>query len=212
MLTEDIQRVVSRLPPQVRKAVEKRGYGTFVAGGFVRAVIAGERPSDIDIFVASATEAQMLRDELVGDGSCFESDFAYSMWVQGQKVQVIHKWTFQSHGQLLSAFDFSVARAVVWCETEGVWNGEVSHRFYSDLAARRLQYMLGTAHREGIESGGTLLRMVKYLRRGYSISPENLTTVVLHAVVNGDPVDDDAYTQLVGMLREVDPADWPVTE
>lgn len=224
MLVDDIQHVVERLPSKVRKVVGEHGYGTFIAGGFVRAVIANEKPSDIDLFTKSKDDAKALRDELVGaDGYSFDTDFAYSFMVQGHRVQVIHRWTFDSYDDLLNSFDFTIARAMVWCEDSevGTWDGACGRLFYHDLAAKRLRYAMTDQSRHAVEIGGTLLRMVKFLRRGYSISPEHLAYIITHATsgqydANGQPyhtpVDKETTQQLVDTLREIDPAGLPVTE
>lgn len=216
MLVEDVARVVGALPRKVRTVLEEKGSEVCVAGGFVRAVVAGERPSDVDLFVPSPTKAVELREALVGeDGHFFETPFAYSATIGGQLVQVIHRWTFCGAEEILASFDFSVARAAVWSYGPGSWDGAVSENFYRDLASKRLRYMLADERRLDIEAGGTLLRTAKYLRRGYSISPEDLAKVALHAShaaganpsgeVYHYPVDRLLHENLVRSLRGVDP-------
>ena len=51
LIDADLHFVMSRLPHDVRSMVKENGL--FLAGGFIRATIAGEKPSDIDLFGAT---------------------------------------------------------------------------------------------------------------------------------------------------------------
>lgn len=46
----DVRYVVQRLPRDIREMLSTHAGKVFVGGGFVRATIAGEVPSDIDVF------------------------------------------------------------------------------------------------------------------------------------------------------------------
>ena len=49
----DLRFVLQRLPKDVRQLLTEHSGQLFLGGGFVRAAIAGETPSDIDLFGAN---------------------------------------------------------------------------------------------------------------------------------------------------------------
>ena len=54
LLVEDAQWILSRLPKELRSVLKEAAEGgiiAFVCGGFIRACIAGETVSDIDIII-----------------------------------------------------------------------------------------------------------------------------------------------------------------
>lgn len=92
----------------------------------------------------------------------------------------------------------------------------MSDTFYQDLAAKRLVYTSRTPLRDG-EAGGSLLRVLKYYRRGYTIPITDLGLVVARLVKGidlsryEDPMvslfgnEEKLAMVFRGLLREVDP-------
>jgi len=130
-------------------------------------------------------------------------------------VQFIKRWTYTDPNLLINEFDFTIAQAVVYCiyDTEDterkkpIWKSICSDYFYCDLAAKRLRY---TEPKRIEDVGGSLLRMLKFLRKGYRISPESLSKVFVRLLsgVRPDALRNDnpeLYSILTGLLREVDP-------
>src|SRR3546814_3611509 len=70
---------------------------------------------------------------------------------------------------------FTVCQAAVWRTPDGHWCSTCSDRFYVDLAARRLVY---TSPVRDEEAGGSMLRVIKYVKRGYSIQVDSLGRVI----------------------------------
>ena len=63
----DLHFVVSRLPKDIRELMLKNDL--FLGGGFIRATIAGEKPSDIDLFGPSEAQLDTWANSLlVGRG------------------------------------------------------------------------------------------------------------------------------------------------
>lgn len=204
----DVRHVVERLPRDIRELLTANAGKVYVAGGFVRATIAGEEPTDIDLFGVDKHSVARIAEELHGkrDGSTIHrSDNAITLLSHNRlPVQFITRWTFADANHLVASFDFSVCQAAVWrggSSSNSPWFSRCSARFYVDLAARRLFYT--NPHREE-EAGGSMLRVLKYVKRGYTIQVDSLGRVMAR-MIRGKPTDmpwDGHFTEL---LREVDP-------
>lgn len=89
---------------------------------------------------------------------------------------------------------------------DGEFRSVVDDLFYPDLAARRLRYM--HPQREE-EAGGSLMRVKKFLARGYNIQPLSLAGVMSRVFKKVDwarlEEGEDPTAIICGLLREVDP-------
>jgi hypothetical protein len=214
----DLHHVLSRVPRDILAIVKEQHL--FIAGGFIRSVIAGEQSADIDLFGVGKEALKLIALELASKrgGRFHETDNAFTV-LSGHRlpVQFIHRWTYAPHewNRLLGEFDFTIAKAVIWWvpgmnETEqDKWHSACDERFYSDLAAKRLHY---TSPQRQEDAGGSLLRARKFLRNGYNIQANSLAAVVARLFVavreKGDGrMDDEVWVAkiLTALLREVDP-------
>lgn len=198
LVPDDLERVVDYLPARLAKAVVHRDFEgqVFVAGGYVRAVVAGERPSDVDVFTQGEETSKALARKLGGkfaswgykeaeakldldpEAGPFVTEFATSGVLDKLLVQIIHRWTFEEPEDILQHFDFTVTQAVVWYQG-GEWRSACTPRFYPDVASKRIHYV--QSRRTALESVGTLHRLMKYVRKGYNASPETVTALVVDA-------------------------------
>lgn len=237
LIKADIRYVAQRLPRDVREMLSANPGRLFVGGGFIRATIAGEEPSDIDIFGVDETMLEAQAKELQArrglDCKLHTTKNAITVIAPDRlPVQFITRWTFpcdptkafayvgaqQSAMACCRSFDFTVCQAVLWRgghQSNDPWLTEVGDRFYVDLAARRLVY---TSPVREEEAGGSMLRVIKYVKRGYTIQVASLGAVMARMTDKIDtaraamtPVDDEPVPHLTtamvltGMLREVDP-------
>jgi len=206
----DLRFVASRLPKDIRELL-KANPSLFVAGGFIRAVIAGEEPADIDIFgpskeILDAT-AKVLAEKRQGS-RLVRTDNAITVIQVGRlPVQFITRWVFDSLNTCCASFDFTVCQAAI--RQSSTWESARHDDFYSDLAARRLVY---TAPVRNEDAGGSLLRVIKYVRKGYTVQVQSLGAVVSRLVQgirqseDGREMTEEWRAQvLTGLLREVDP-------
>lgn len=226
----DLRHVVERLPRDVRDLLSDHPRKLFVAGGFVRAVVAGEKPSDIDIFGGDPEWLENVARGFMArrpGARLHKSKNALTILSpERMPVQFITRWTFEddvgdgsrarrksAQEKLADSFDFTVCQAAIWRngnQSNRPWRSITGPRFYSDLAARRLHY---TVPRRIEEAGGSLLRVIKYIQRGYSIQVESLAQVVarLNSAVTPERVPGGAGDEIgvaavyAGLLREVDP-------
>ncbi len=192
----DLRRVVLRQPAAVQTLLREHT-SLMVGGGFIRNVVVGARPSDLDIFGCKADVLKTAAKRLVKEwsGRLVTTDNALTVLAQGRvPVQFITRWTFTGPSTMLEAFDFTTAQAAVFWRNG--WASLVGPLFYEDLAARRLTYTRPTT---APELGASMLRVVKFLRRGWSIAPEELA-----AIMAALPARE---SEIITALREVDPLD-----
>lgn len=218
--------VVSRLPKDVR-AIMRSDPRIMVGGGFIRATIAGEKPSDIDLFGPSkeVLKSAATAIALERKGRIHETDNAFTVLAPPRMpLQFISRWVYDDPERLIAEFDFTICQAVVVC-TEAVrpalaigedparvrmvFRSVCSEGFYSDLAARRLVY---TFPQREEDAGGSLLRVRKYLARGYNIQVGSLGGVISRLMSGVRFDSDQVHTDerfrakvITGLLREVDP-------
>lgn len=217
--TNDLNHAVRRLPKDIRALLSKYHGTLFVGGGYIRAIVAGEQVNDIDLFGVSTDLLKKIAEELQetrgGKKNCLlhHTKNAITVICNGRTtVQFITRWTYQEIEDVVASFDFTVCQAAI---TRGggaknsPWISVIGDRFYIDLSARRLTY---THPERDEEAGGSLLRAIKYMKRGYVMQIGSLSGVVarLLRAVDGARVDlnDEARTRQVlhGLLEQVDPS------
>lgn len=204
----DLRFVAQRLPRDVADLLKQHSCRLFVGGGFIRACIAGEVPSDIDLFGDDAAWLEQVATALVSvrpGARMHKSKNAITVITPDRlPVQFITRWTFKNANECMLSFDFTVCQAIVF-RYGAVWQSCVGERFYSDLAARRLYY---TSPVRSEEAGGSMLRVLKYVKRGYSIQVDSLGRVIgrlVEGVKEERLGEHERGVVIAGLLREVDP-------
>lgn len=207
----DLRFVVSRIPKDVRTTI--MNHRVILAGGFIRGTIAGEKISDVDLFVPDKQVAELCAMELAlaRKGRMHRTDNAITVLSPPRyPVQFITRWVFNSAEEVSASFDFTVCQAAIWFEDKQ-WRSVCSPEFYPDLAARRLVY---TMPKRNEDAGGSMLRVLKYVKRGYSIQAESLAGVVTRMARGVDLAklsdleqcdERDVARMFSNILREVDP-------
>ena len=221
----DLNWCLRRLPKPVVSEMKKRGDKLVVAGGYIRACVTGEPVSDIDCFTTSKESAEAIARSLCGkDSGCrmFETDNAYTVLGLRHALQFIHRWTFPAPADIIPSFDFTIARAAFWFETdpdfdvkrpEPHWESLCDDGFYTDLAGKRLIYRNPVRNED---AGGSMLRVLKFYQRGYRIPLDSLSAVIVRLLrgVEWEKVTHDGEESLdeyqltkvlTGLLHEVDP-------
>lgn len=210
----------------------------YLAGGFIRATIAGERVSDIDLFGANPGFLLTQAKELAYNrrGKHHISKNAITIMAPPRiPVQFITRWLFNDPTKLIASFDFTVCQAVIWAEKHEVaklmpvakdgdgtpkeyvekivFRSMVSDEFYQDLAARRLVYTFPVRNEE---AGGSFMRVIKFVRKGYNVQAPSLAGVIAR-IANAVNTESWKWLQgsaeyekqmafvVTGLLREVDP-------
>lgn len=208
---EHVRQVVRALPKPIRTLLSQHPQ-VVVAGGFVRDTIAGLPVHDIDLFlVGPAEECRRMSDRIrmAFPEPVFITQNAITWRMPWGCVQLITRWRFEHLLQLVQEFDFSACAAVVGFDVE--WYGRCHTRFYQDLAARWLHYTNPVREEE---PGGSMLRALKFLRRGWRIDVLSLAGLI-ERVTHSVGIDKSATERLRDISRllyEVDPSVAPMQE
>lgn len=205
----DLIYVTRRIPKHIRKIMMETP-GLVIGGGFIRELIAGGKVSDLDMFGPSKDILHLVT-KLIAEktgGRVHETDNAFTVLAPPRMpVQMITKWLYDDPMMVLESFDFTVCQAIVWYDQQAQrWMSAVSQLFYQDLAARRLTYTF--PNREEA-AGGSMMRVRKFLQRGYNIQPASLAGVIARVaggVRNWEGMDERYRAMMItGLLHEVDP-------
>ena len=216
----DVSWAIRRLPYKVSELLRKHPDTVFLAGGFIRSIIAGEPVNDIDLFTPSKELAKDYCEEIKAkDENIFETENALSIKVGKIQVQFITRWLYDDPAQLIKSFDFTIAKSIIWfgrCPVLGDmrWMSLCDDDFYPDLAGKRLVY---TSPDRNEDAGGSMLRVLKFYHRGYRIPLDSLGAVIARLDRGVDRAKFESscgqgakpegqYARVVtGLLREVDP-------
>lgn len=209
----DLQWALRRAPIQLLAAMKRMPGSVIVAGGFIRSVIANEEVHDIDVFVSSPALGVALADILTENNRTkqVETQNAITLKCFKPVIQIITRWTYEQPGDVISSFDFTIARSAFWHDGAS-WVGMCDPDFYRDLAAKRLVYCCPVRNED---AGGSMLRVLKFYQRGYRIPLDSLAAVIARlasglvlddSMRHGDKIDESRCAHVVtGLLREVDP-------
>jgi len=213
----DLNFVVRRIPRDIRTLMTE--FNLYLAGGFIRETISGGEVKDIDLFGENKDSLKahaMLLAERRG-AKWHQTDNALTVICPPRMpVQFITRWVFDTPDGLVKSFDFTVCQAVIWFDkATKEWTSQACEDFYPDLSARRLVYTFPIREEE---AGGSMLRVRKFLSRGYSIQADSLAGVIarlsLAVKPNELPLRGDESPENIekatakvisGLLREVDP-------
>jgi hypothetical protein len=206
---DDMRHVVGMMPRQMRDLIKSEKL--MLAGGAIRSLILREKVNDWDLFGPSVDALRDAADLLSFRSAAsrvIRTKNACTVTAAGRApVQFITRWTYTDPEALWMDFDFTIARAVLWCNEDGNWLSMTDPDYYADLAARRLRYRSPTRLED---AGGSMMRVLKFLRAGYIIAPEELAKVMAritsrvrwdHSLVTAD----GGVRVLTALLREVDP-------
>lgn len=206
LTTTDLNFVLTRLPRDLLKLMRKEKI--FLGGGFIRETIAGNKPNDIDLFGADANGLKRISLDfsLSRQAKLHVTDNAITILSPPRMpIQFITKWCFELPEEVCASFDFTVCQVVIWFKDDK-WHSMAADSFYIDLAARRLVY---TFPKREEAAGGSMLRVRKFLQRGYSIQAQSLAGVITRlamAVRWNEVHDEESVSRVIsGLLREVDP-------
>ena len=230
LIHEDLSWCLQRLPESWRTLMQNRPNQLFLAGGFIRSVIANEKINDADFFCPNADIAAACALSLDERGKLrvIRTDNAYTVCTHPVTAQFIHRWTFAKPEDAIASFDFTIAKAAVWWGTRAEenspyeWQSCVDERFYPDMAGKRLVYVSPIRNED---AGGSLLRVLKFYQRGYRIPLDSMGAVIARLVkaVDFDAIQEGAAAHkrteeqqlarvLSGLLRQVDPNIDPTHE
>lgn len=177
----DTVNVLGHLPLEVVDVLKT--LRVYLGGGFIRSVLNREEPKDIDLFIQDAIDAKLgaalLRDTY--GYSLYTTNNAITLQKKGCKqIQFITRWKYTDAQEMIDSFDFTIAMAGIWYDlVDQEWKSVRHHDYYYDVYNKELVYL--QPQREE-ERAGSLLRMIKFLKRGYSISDNELSKVIARVI------------------------------
>ena len=180
-----VEKVINSLPLWVCTMLKRNPKKLVVAGGVFRAIYENDNIKDIDLFVDSKDTAERLVDDYCIMMGLREVDVqrtknAINLHIDGEPpIQIITRWMYANPEDVIRSFDFTMAQGSLW------WDGEryqsaFGETFFVDVDLRQLVY---TSPDRNEDCAGSLMRVVKFLRRGYNIDAKNLTAVVSRLVI-----------------------------
>lgn len=134
----------------------------WIAGGAITSFVTKEKVNDYDVFTPEPVKLIERLKDGVGYIS-YENEFVANFNVDGNKVQVIKRYSPKTCEEIFETFDFTIV-----C---GAYDGKTFYchdRFWQDIATRRLVVNTLTFPLR------TLERVAKYAKRGYSACPIGL--------------------------------------
>jgi len=182
---QDLSFAITRLPKVLRDVMQHVDWDDriFIGGGYIRAIVAGEKVNDIDVFVKSKADAELLSLKLADSKlHIYKTDNAFTITNLKPVVQIVFRWVFDKPEDVINSFDFTIACAVLFYR-KNRWEGLVDTRFYRDLAAKRLVYRSPVRNED---AGGSALRVLKYYQRGYKIPLDSFGAVLARLLKDVD--------------------------
>jgi hypothetical protein len=187
-----------------------RDYHLILGGGFIRETIAGEKPNDIDLFGPSYEVLERASQRLEADREGSRKHITLNAFTllspPRMPVQFITRWKFDKLADVANSFDFTCCMAAIECGANNEWRSVCHDDFYADVAGKRLVYTFPDREEA---AGGSMMRVRKFLARGYNIQAESLAGVIARVAggVKGfDDLSEEARAfALKGLLHEVDP-------
>src|SRR5271166_3977841 len=180
---DDLKRVVCALPEKVREMMRRHPREVVVAGGFIRALVAGETVHDVDIFFPQEKGVKSWADDVNITYEAKEKHLYVepSAKTGDPELQLIWRYPFSQPYEVPDSFDYTVAKAAVWFEEgeekkkDSKFVGICHERFYRDLARKMLVYLCD----RDVERVESIPRLLKYTKYGYSIAPDSLAELVV---------------------------------
>jgi hypothetical protein len=147
-----------------------------IAGGFIRAYYAGEKPADLDLYFRDDEQFNLMHSDLVSDDwdVVFESSRAITFRKDKKTIQLI-RFCFGPPEEIIKGFDFTVCSAAFILDKDSdSYKGTlyIHDNFFEDLAGRVLVY-----NPNAPSPLSSFKRAIKYVKRGYHICDENIIRI-----------------------------------
>jgi hypothetical protein len=205
----DLVQATKRLPVDFLEIVKSKEWEgkIFIGGGYLRAIVAREPINDIDVFVRSKSDAELLALKLAPKKDIVTTENAFTI-KRKTPIQFIYRWIFDKPEDVAKSFDFTICCAVISFKDDK-WESYCDDRFYVDIASKRLVYRMPARNED---AGGSMIRVLKYYEKGYRIPLRYLGDVIARLIKGIDVdrthglQDEERVGQIItALLVEVDP-------
>ncbi len=183
--------------PQLAKNLMQR-HGLILAGGFIRDIVNGDEPADVDLFVPETSDvrAKAAARELFGSVA-EESENSYTIptahplrvvskktldgemihWPLSLKLSIIWRWARVDACELIDGFDFVCCKAAIWYDSQqakfvGLEHSDFRHQAYNKI----LRFDPHGSVRDS--AAASVKRLHRFAARGYNWEHEELMKIV----------------------------------
>jgi hypothetical protein len=187
-----IRDVYDKLPVSVRQFLQLNP-DIAIVGGFIRAIVAGEEPKDLDLaIVGDRITAYHAAQRLVSMAATWCHTTYLPNCVQIEipgwdiPIQILERRR-NSVVETLASFDFTICKTAMWFvggygklgpdDTGLMWATHPD--FLRDTEAKNLHYAPESALRRDTFAGTCLRRALKFAARGYHIDNTDLGQLIL---------------------------------
>jgi hypothetical protein len=170
--------------------------GAWVAGGALTSVYTGQAINDVDLYFKDKASFEDAVRGAYDDGMwCVAKTSRAVTFVYGASVvQLMHFNWFEDPRTIFDSFDFTCCMAAMDCETKEI----IMHDdFLKHCSQRFLKFHAGTAF-----PYGTVARVLKYQKRGYTIGTNEMLRIALKCVTVPIASWDDLKEQIGGQYGE----------
>jgi hypothetical protein len=170
--------------------------GAWVAGGALTSVYTGQPINDVDLYFKDRASFDNAVRGAYDDGMrCVAKTSRAVTFLRGPKVvQLMHFNWFESPQAIFDSFDFTCCMAAMDCEAKEI----IMHDdFLKHCSQRFLKFHAGTAF-----PYGTVARVLKYQKRGYTIGTNEMLRIALKCATVPIASWDELKEQIGGQYGE----------
>lgn len=166
IITELALRARRQLQPAVEQLI--RTHGLFVAGGYLRSILQGEPPKDLDLFGPTRQAVDNALNAFLAENPdatlVFCSENARTVMFRGEKLQFVRRDCRETLKETVMSFDFTICQAGFYINEDGATHTYVTSEFLHDTADHRLVY--ANPDRQQAPAA-PLRRMLNFVARGF---------------------------------------------
>lgn len=185
---------------EVQKVIQAANYfepeGAMIAGGALTSVFTGQPINDVDMYFKSRRSFEVAVEQAYDDGLwCASTTERAVTFVQSSSIiQMMHFDWFADAAAVFDCFDFTCCMAAYDCDTKEL----IFHDDFLKHASQRfLRFHAGTRF-----PFASLLRVLKYQARGYTIGKGDLLRISLACHKVPLASWDDLVQQIGGQYGE----------
>lgn len=202
--------IFKKLPIGVTYQLQRYADHLFLAGGAIRAILNNESVNDIDLFAQHASIAEGAAHFFQGGNATVKlhvTENAFTIKDVNPHVQIVRRDYYDTPQAVLDSFDFVVCKAVIWYDGN-LWQSRVDPGFFNDLEQQKLTYCSPV----GQDPRDSLLRVLKFSARGYSVDARSLAKIVTQTVRKAEYKDRQGIYFPSNELEDILASDFGGTE
>ncbi len=191
--------IVLSLPKDLQRLLIKYASNLCIAGGYIRDFMLSEDAKDIDVFATTEKDLLAAVEEFDWTRGYVKSPTANAFTFRAPYgdvpiIQFVKRCYYPTHRKLLESFDFTVCQVCIFYSPSEGWVGYCTEEFLRDFEEKVLVY---TSPQRDEDPAGSFLRVVRFLKRGFTISEEELSKVLARLVASISTVQEPVIQQQI---------------